>query len=239
MHGASLSFAFSKSLVNSTGLFYARSFATVKNVLWLALPLCAFALIFCNSAYGQARPDTSLNTIVRDSLRERQLAGIAGSDTTTVRDSITTKLPFQPKPKKAALYSAILPGAGQIYNRQAWKAPIVYLGMGASFYFLVQNTNEYRRYRRSYLAVVDSDPSTVNEFEGRYGAPELETLRDTYRRYLDMTVLVTALGYTIQVLDALVYAHLRGFDVSEDISLRLGPVQQPGGVGFGFTARLR
>ena len=211
----------------------------MKKALRTCLYLCVVAILYCNSARGQARPDTSLNTIISDSLREWQLAGVAGSDTTTVRDSITAKLPFQPKPKKAALYSAILPGAGQIYNRQAWKAPIIYAGMGASFYFLVQNTNEYRRYRRAYLAVVDSDPSTINEFQGRYGAPDLETLRDTYRRYLDMTVLVTTLGYTIQVLDALVYAHLRGFDVSEDISLRLGPVQQPGGVGFGFTARLR
>ncbi len=211
----------------------------VKKQVWISLRLCAFAVIFSNSARSQARPDTSLNTIVSDTVRQRRLATVAGSDTTTVRDSITAKLPFQPKPKKAALYSAILPGAGQIYNRQAWKAPIIYVGMGMSFYFLAYNTNDYRTLRRNYLAAIDSDPSTENEFAGLYDAPALLSLQQQARRYLDMTVLFTTLGYTLQVLDALVYAHLRGFDVSEDISLRLGPVQHANGVGFGLTARLR
>ena len=195
-------------------------------------------MFYCTRSTAQARPDTSLNTVVTDTMRQRQLAATIGSDTTIVIDSITAKIPFHPKPKKAALYSAMLPGAGQIYNRQAWKAPIIYVGMAASFYFLVDNTNTYRAYRRSYLAVIDSDPTTINEFP-LYGQNELLQLRDSYRQYLDMTVLITTLGYTIQVLDALVYAHLRGFDVSEDISLRMGPVSAPGGVGFGLTARLK
>lgn len=211
----------------------------MKKSLLSSVCLCVFAVLFCNKAAGQARPDTSLNTIVSDTVRQRRLAAVAGSDTTTILDSITAKLPFQPKPKKAALYSAILPGAGQIYNRQAWKAPIIYVGMGASFYFLIDNTNGYRQFRSALLAEIDGDPSTVNEFAGRYDRTALEARRDYYKQYLDMTVLVTTLGYTLQVLDALVYAHLRGFDVSEDISLRLGPVQQPGGLGFGLTARLR
>ena len=211
----------------------------MKKLVWLCLHLCLSAVIFCNDACAQARPDTSLNTIVSDTMRQRQTAGTIGSDTTKVIDSITAKLSFQPRPKKAALYSAMLPGAGQIYNRQWWKAPIIYAGMGVSFYFLIYNTNEYRTYRRAYIAVVDGDPTTVNEFEGRYGQQELLQLRTDARKYLDMTVLFTTLGYTVQVLDVLVYAHLRGFDVSEDISLRMGPVSAPGGLGFGLTARLK
>lgn len=211
----------------------------MKKVFCLSLCFCSPAAFFCSTAAGQARPDTSLNTIVSDTVRQRRLAAVAGSDTTVVVDSITAKMLFQPKPKKAALYSAMLPGAGQIYNRQAWKAPIIYVGMGASFYFLIENTNGYRQFRRALLAEIDGDPSTVNEFAGLYDQTALQARRDYYKQYLDMTVLITTLGYTLQVLDALVYAHLRGFDVSEDISLRLGPVQQPRGVGFGFTARLR
>lgn len=211
----------------------------MKRSPWLSLCLCLAAVFDCDIAAAQALPDTSLNTIVSDTVRQRRLAAVAGSDTTTVRDSITAKLPFQPKPKKAALYSAIIPGAGQIYNRQAWKAPIIYVGMGVSFYFLAYNTNDYRTLRRNYLAAIDTDPSTKNEFAGLYDAPALLSLQQQARRYLDMTVLFTTLGYTLQVLDALVYAHLRGFDVSEDISLRLGPVQHANGVGVGLTARLR
>lgn len=196
-------------------------------------------MLFRTGASGQARPDTSLNTIVSDSLREKRVAAEGRVDTTAIQGAAMVKLPFVPRPKKAALYSAILPGAGQIYNRQIWKAPIIYAGMGASFFFLTYNTNEYRRYRRAHLALVDTDPSTVSEYGNLYPASSLLALRDQSRRFLDITILFTGLGYTIQVLDALVYAHLRGFDVSKDISLRLEPVQHPTGVGFGVVARLR
>jgi hypothetical protein len=220
----------------TAGLFHARSFAKVKINALVPLWLSTLAVAFCNRSAAQARPDTSLNTIITDSMSQRQLAGTVGSDTTVVIDSITAKLPFQAKPKKAALYSAMLPGAGQIYNRQGWKAPIVYAGMAASIYFLVDNTNRYRQYQRAYIADINNEE---HEFSGLYSGADLRELRDGYRRYIEVTVLVTTLGYTIQVLDALVYAHLRGFDVSEDISLRLGPVQAPGGAGFGLTARLK
>jgi len=191
-------------------------------------------------ARAQAVPDTSLNTPVPDSLGLRQRAALAAGDGPKQTLDSLTPAPFRPKPKRAALWSSLVPGAGQIYNRQYWKSPIVWVGMGASFYFLEENSRELRRYRQALVYINDGDPTTVSEFEGLRTPQDLVTLRDYYRRNLDITMLLTAVGYTIQVLDALVYAHLRGFDVSQDISLRIQPSVQPGlGAGLGLAVRLK
>jgi hypothetical protein len=85
------------------------------------------------------------------------------------------------------------------------------------------------------VATLDQDPATVNEFEGLYGQAELRQLQDGYKRYLDMTVLFTVVGYTLQVIDAVVFAHLKNFDMSRDISLRIQPVAAPNGAGIGLV----
>ncbi len=199
-----------------------------------------FFLVFLTAAarsFGQAVPDTSLSTVIPDTARDARLAEppqvrVEGPVVTAP----ATPAAFQPIPKKAALFSAMLPGAGQIYNRQYWKAPIVYAGVATSIGFLVFNTNQYRQYRSDYLASLDP----AGDYQGIYTTSQLQTLQDAYRRYLDLTVLFTALGYTIQVLDALVYAHLKNFDVSKDLSMRFQPVVLPGGgAGFGLVMNFR
>lgn len=140
----------------------------------------------------------------------------------------------QPNPKKAGLYSAILPGAGQLYNKQYWKIPLIYAGAGVAVYFFVDNQKQYRKYRRAYISRIDNDLS--NDLEKNYSPDQLKTLQDEYKKWLDMTGLFTAVGYTLQVLDAVVFAHLKDFDISHDISLRMQPVSHNnGGVGFGIA----
>jgi hypothetical protein len=148
-------------------------------------------------------------------------------------DSTNTKKIFEPKPKKAALYSAILPGMGQAYNRQYWKIPVIYAGVGVSGYFLIFNANQYQKYRKIYIARLQGDNSDDMPY---YSNDNIKTLQDAYKKYLDMTVLLTALGYTIQMADALAAAHLRNFDVSPNISMRLQPVMTPIGPGIGLVA---
>ncbi len=152
-------------------------------------------------------------------------------------DTPTRRLPFQPNPKKSALFSAILPGAGQLYNRQYWKLPIIYAGVGAAVYFLIDNTRQYQRFRAGYIARI-TDANVQDEFTGRYTQQDLQILQSTYRKYLDMTILFTGLGYTLQVMDALAFAHLKNFDISPDISLRMQPVALPNGdPGLGIVMR--
>jgi hypothetical protein len=154
------------------------------------------------------------------------------SDSTTIRWEgkwSTPKERFQPIPKKAILYSAILPGLGQVYNRQYWKVPIIYAGMAAALIAYDFNNSRYQQYKKAYIARIDNNPSTTDEFVGLYTDANLKTLQDSYKRFADMTILFTAVGFAIQSLDALTAAHLKNFDVSKDISFRFSPTVLPSG----------
>ncbi|MEZ5016726.1 MAG: DUF5683 domain-containing protein [Flavipsychrobacter sp.] len=170
----------------------------------------------------------------------------AQSDSTTsivaIKPDTTLKLSkkeFVPNPKKAGMYSSIMPGLGQIYNRQYWKLPIVYAGVAAAGYFIQSNLSQYRTYRKAYIYRIDNDPSTVDEFAGRYSEQDLKSLQDGFRGYLDITVLVTAVGYSLQILDAVASAHLRNFDVSPSISMQMQPVIQPNYIGAGLVVNFK
>lgn len=183
---------------------------------------------------GQAVPDTSLKQAIPDSaIREKEKVESLPND-----GAETTYEPkrWQPNPKKAGLYSAILPGAGQLYNRQYWKIPVVYVGVGAAAYFIKFNSDKYRSYRRAYVASLQGKE---HEFTDLYDQAALKQLQDGYKRYLDMTVLFTVVGYTLQVVDAVVFAHLKNFDMSRDITLRVQPVAHPLGAGIGLVAHFK
>ena len=153
-------------------------------------------------------------------------------------DTAAKKVPFQPNPKKAGLYSAMLPGSGQLYNRQYWKIPVIYGAFAVAGYFINYNYKQYNTYRTAYIATIDDDPNTIST--EIYGQDELKQLQDQYKEWLDLTVLFTSLGYMIQVMDAIVFAHLKNFDVSPDISLRMKPMAMPnGGLGFGLAVNLK
>ena len=129
---------------------------------------------------------------------------------------------YRHSPKKASILSAVLPGAGQVYNRKYWKAPIVLAGLGTCVYFIQENNSEYRRYKDAYIALVDGDPTTVSEFEGR-SAQSVLNVADTYRRWRDLSYIAIGLVYVLNIVDASVDAHFVRFDVSPDLSLALAP----------------
>jgi hypothetical protein len=130
---------------------------------------------------------------------------------------------YHHSPGKASLLSAVLPGAGQLYNRKYWKAPIVWGGLGVCIYFIQENGGEYRRYKDAYLALVDGDPGTQDEFNGVYSAQQLLNVSDTYRRWLEISYICLGAVYVLNIVDAGVDAHFVRFDVSPDLSLQMGP----------------
>lgn len=154
----------------------------------------------------------------------------------------TTDWRYGHSPTKATILSAVLPGAGQIYNHKYWKAPIAWAGLGVSYWFIQENSKEYRRYKDAYLAVVDGDPSTVDEFEGSLSSSQLLDATDTYRRWRDISYIAFGMVYILNVVDATVDAHFVRFDVGRDLSLNLGPsiemaAQGHAGVGLALVIR--
>lgn len=144
--------------------------------------------------------------------------------------------------KRATLLSAVIPGAGQIYNRKYWKAPIAWVGLGTCVYFIQDNTSEYQRYRTAYLASVDGDPDTVSEFEGQFSPQQVLDVANTYRRWRDLSYVSLGLVYLLNVIDANVDAHFVRFDVGPDLGLGVGPslpLAMQGQPGLSFSLSLR
>jgi hypothetical protein len=142
-------------------------------------------------------------------------------------------------PKKTALFSAVVPGLGQFHNKQYWKIPVIYGLIGVSIYFLNDNIKNYNALRRELAGRESLNPDfkSNKDFEF-YDKNQLKDAQDYYRRNLDLTALLTGVGYVLQVIDAVVFAHLKGFDISDDISLNLRPVMTPqGGAGFGLVMK--
>ncbi len=134
--------------------------------------------------------------------------------------------------KKATTLSLICPGAGQIYNKSYWRAPIVVGGFASMVYVIDWNNRGYKRFKTAYAKRADFDTNPGNyplgvskdEFEGRYSASYLKNLRDSYRRNRDLCLILTAAVYAFQVVDAHVDAHLKDFDVSDDLTVRVEPL---------------
>ena len=143
-------------------------------------------------------------------------------------------------PRKATIYSAVLPGLGQIYNKKYWKVPLVYIGFGTLGYFIDWNNDQYTLYREAYADIADDDPNTNSfeelNFEGRWNldnprernqfSEALNRAKETARRNRDLVIISTAAFYALNIIDASVDAHLFNFDISDDLTMKWipGPV---------------
>lgn len=126
-------------------------------------------------------------------------------------------------PRKATIMSAILPGLGQVYNKKAWKVPIIYAGLGGFGYMFVTNNKEYNFYRKHLIAEYDDDSTTFNT--SGYSGDQLRILKLQYRRYRDIGIIGMGLIYIFNIIDANVDGHLKTFDVSDDLSIHIDPWQ--------------
>lgn len=134
--------------------------------------------------------------------------------------------------KKATTLSLICPGAGQVYNKSYWRVPIVIGGMASMIYVIDWNNRGYQRFKEAYTLRADFETNpgkypggvSADEFRGRYSVTFLKNLRDSYRRSRDLSIILTVLVYAFQAVDAHVDAHLKDFDVSDNLSLSVDPL---------------
>ncbi len=128
----------------------------------------------------------------------------------------------QEKPAaKAALYSGVLPGLGQAYNKKYWKIPIIYGGFAFFGYFIEFSHERYNIFRKLLLAETDPDPRTEND--SNLSEDSLRRRTDQWRRTRDLMLGLTVVLYFLNVLDAHIDAHLKDFDVNQDLSLKVAP----------------
>jgi hypothetical protein len=127
------------------------------------------------------------------------------------KDTVTYNFKMTRSPMKAVLYSAILPGLGQFYNKSYWKIPIIGLVGGYFVYEIIKNNNSYIDYSDAYTN--SQTPGNPN------GDQRLKLLREFYRDQRDQFYLYAGLVYLINIFDAYVDAHLFDFDVSDRIQI--------------------
>ena len=145
------------------------------------------------------------------------------SFSTTSAQEYTDSLSLKHSPSKAALLSAVLPGAGQVYNKKYWKVPVIYAGFATLGYFIKFNNDNYQDFKDAYIARVDGDESTTDEYVGIYSDQDLQRLKDFYRRNRDLSFVGITLLYVLNIVDASVDAHLFYFNVNDDLTLRWQP----------------
>ena len=137
-------------------------------------------------------------------------------------DSTKIKVVKSHNPTTAILLS-IIPGGGQIYNRRWWKVPIIYAGLGVSGYFIVTNAKESIAYRNEIFFRQYNDLDALNPSLKEHSTENLIGMRNQYRRNMEIAIGAFTIIYMLNLVDALVDAHLYDFDISDDLSMKIYP----------------
>lgn len=155
------------------------------------------------------------------------LALLLLSITAKAQDTLVEKKVHSPK--RAAIYSAVLPGAGQVYNGKWWKVPIIYAGFGGVGYLVYDNYSNYKTFLTAYKLKTGNldEGETPTEYEIQlsesYLASQLQSYKESYRRDFEFYCILMAAWYGLNIVDAIVDGHLYTYDISDDLSFHIDP----------------
>ncbi|MCS7029073.1 MAG: DUF5683 domain-containing protein [Bacteroidia bacterium] len=144
--------------------------------------------------------------------------------TAWAQDTIRNVPPSPYNPDRAAIYSAILPGTGQVYVKKYWKVPIIYVLGAGTIWTVHYNHKEYKIVQRELEFRNKNNGMVQNEIFKNVSSDALRTYAEERRRYRDLFAIVTALIYVGNIIDAYVDAHLATYDISDDLSLKFQPI---------------
>jgi hypothetical protein len=151
--------------------------------------------------------------------------------TDSSKQAVDTSKKITPhNPRIATFRSAVLPGWGQAYNKKYWKIPIVWGALGTCVGFFVYNRNEYIAARDAYRYMVDDDPANDNLIKPKFQPVDPEAVRqyrNGVRQNIDYSVLFFMICWGLNVVDATVDGHLKEFNVTENLSMRINPTYVP------------
>ena len=184
-----------------------------------SLSACILLLLLCASTVNSQSLSGQLKKSVNNYFNSKHLL---------TKDTLQSVAPDNqlPDPKDVMFKSMIIPGWGQITNKQIWKVPIVYGLLGGLTWYSIDLNKKYHDYRAAYYNLNPDTPEDLRFGETpAYLADEtsLEALRSNrnfLRNRRDFIYITVGLAYGLNVIDAYVFAHMRSFDVSEDLSIR-------------------
>lgn len=173
----------------------------MQKILFILFSFCLFSLM----CFSQKEKDTII--------------------VVTKKATDTAKNKFNPR--TATIRSAILPGWGQIYNKKYWKLPLVYGALGITAGVFSYNVKGYKRLKQGYIYKLAGQDDLIYYKYRNLSAESLRTYRNVFRQNVDYSALVFILFWGLNVVDATVDAHLKSFDVNDDLSLEFKPGYSP------------
>lgn len=190
---------------------------------------CLRYLLFVLSIYITG--SLSSQVVVVDSSRSLTIVTDT-TDRAIVKDTIKVKKDTTERhsARKATLRSALIPGWGQAYNKEYWKIPLVYGVVGVPAGFFIYNNTWYKRTKKAFEIRVTKDSvrfPEIHEDLENLNEESLRFYRNEFRRNRDYSILYFLIAWGLQVADATVFAHLKDFDVSEDLSFQIKPGYSP------------
>lgn len=182
--------------------------------------LCVFAF-----AFSQVNP----NDTIRVDYRPKDSIGVERNNTKTEAKVVSdlekangpTQKTLKLNPTKAGLYSAVLPGLGQVYNKKYWKVPIVLGAVGTGVGIAIWNDNQYKKYREYYIAKLNGTPNEFVDTHPWLDKNALGNVQDRAKRQRDYAIAISGLIYILNIVDAVVDAHL--YESRRDPDLTLNP----------------
>ncbi len=190
--------------------------------------LVSLAIYILLITFGQAQEEEN-NSQASDSITTSlKKEGISVVDTLKAKKRAINPL----APSKAAFYSAVFPGLGQIYNKRYWKVPLVYAIIGGGIYGYIYNDDLYDRFRTAFkrrqAGFTDDefyDLGTPNPpgADPDFSVAALESAQKRYQEDRDLWLLVTIGMYALNIVDANVDSHLKQFNVDDDLSMDFKP----------------
>jgi hypothetical protein len=138
----------------------------------------------------------------------------------------TTAFVKKHNPKLAAIRSAVIPGWGQAYNKKYWKIPIIYGALGTTAGVFFYNLQTYRLLRKAVVLRSDTIPGNDSDIDPRFinlSTEAIRTYRNAFRQNVDYSVLFFLILWGLNVVDATVDAHLKAFDVTPNLSMKIVP----------------
>jgi len=186
-----------------------------------------FTLFLCTSAviFSQVIPRDTVKvetvTVASDSTMLNKIPETSIVETIEKANAPAKVIVTKLNPTKAGLYSAVFPGLGQFYNKKYWKIPVVWGAVGTGVGIAVWNQNQYKKYREYYIAKLNGTPNEFIDQRPYLDKIALGNAQDRSKRQRDYAIAITGLIYILNIVDAVVDAHL--YEGRKDPDLTFAP----------------